>query len=175
MRSADAGIHGGRNGIPAVVLGASASLLLAFIAWPTIDHDEGYFFQAALHATKTGLPGFPWTDAYYGAHHLYIPLNSLDVIVNWPLAYLPRLPHDTTLWDITIFPNFAKAGGGEAAMREAIRRSDALVLERQKGRWVDYQQAMLAASLSPTGWRQRSVQVSRYFKPVDAVIFTPAP
>jgi len=77
------------RGIDLLILAAGALLLFYFIAAPTIDFDEGYFFQPGLHALKSGKPGFPWTDALYGAPHLYIPLNSLDPLVNWPLAYLP--------------------------------------------------------------------------------------
>ena len=71
-------------------LAAAALLLFAFLTWPTIDFDEGYFFQSGVLATITGRPGFPWTNAYYGAPHLYVPLNSLDSLLSWPLAYLPQ-------------------------------------------------------------------------------------
>jgi hypothetical protein len=77
-------------GLQDLVLAASAALLLAFIAWPTIDFDEGYFFQGGVQATQTGLVGFPWADAPNGAPHLYIPLNALDSLLNWPLTYLPQ-------------------------------------------------------------------------------------
>jgi hypothetical protein len=72
-----------------ILIGA-AVLLLAALTWPTIDFDEGYFFQAGVHATQTGKLGFPWADAYYGSRHVYVPLNSLVSILNWPLAYLPQ-------------------------------------------------------------------------------------
>jgi hypothetical protein len=95
MRGADGFVLGERKpsqilGLELLFLAASAALLLAFIAWRTIDFDEGYFFQGGVQATQTGLIGFPWADALNGAPHLYIPLNALDSLLNWPLAYLPQ-------------------------------------------------------------------------------------
>jgi hypothetical protein len=72
------------------ILAAAVLLIFGFLLSPTVDFDEGYFFQSAVHATRTGFLGFPWTDAYFGGHHLYIPLNSLVPVLNWPLAYLPN-------------------------------------------------------------------------------------
>jgi hypothetical protein len=67
--------------------------LAGFLTQPTIDFDEGWFFQSAVHATKTGVPGFPWSDVYFEKSVPYIPLNSLVPLVNWPIAFLPE-----TMW-----------------------------------------------------------------------------
>ena len=84
-------LTGGRcRQVAFVIAAGAAAVLFAFLALPTIDFDEGYFFQAGVQALQTGKPGFPWADAVYGAPHLYIPLNSLDPLLNWQLAYLPQ-------------------------------------------------------------------------------------
>ena len=80
----------GHPRLTAVVVAAAALLLFAFLTYPTIDADEGYFFHGGVNALSSGRPGFPWADALYGRPHLYIPLNSLDTLANWPLAYLPQ-------------------------------------------------------------------------------------
>lgn len=73
-----------------LVLLAGAVLLLAFLTWPTVDFDEGYFFHAGVHATQSGRPGLPWMDLAHGGPHVYLPLNGLVPLIDWPLAYLPQ-------------------------------------------------------------------------------------
>jgi hypothetical protein len=72
------------------LLCVAAAGVLVFLSRPTIDFDEGFFFQTAIHAVQTGTPGFPWTDAFFGKSVPFIPLNSLLPLINWPLAYLPQ-------------------------------------------------------------------------------------
>lgn len=81
----------GRTDFQVALLCAAAALFLGFLAYPPINIDEGYFFQAGLHAAQTGKPGFPWADRVYGVWHVFIPFNALVSLLCWPLAYLPQL------------------------------------------------------------------------------------
>lgn len=70
------------------ILSIAAILILVYLMRPSVDFDEGFFFQTAVRATTTGVPSFPWTDVYFKHKVPYIPLNSLLPAVNWVLAHL---------------------------------------------------------------------------------------
>jgi hypothetical protein len=65
----------------------SAGVVLAFIAFPTIDHDEGFFALLANHFWTRGHMGFAWTDLFFGRGEMFFPLNSITPLLNLAPAY----------------------------------------------------------------------------------------
>src|ERR1700680_3022987 len=66
----------------------STGILLAFISFPTIDHDEGFFALQARHFWTSGHIGFVWTDIFFGRGEMFFPLNSLTPMLDLAPSYL---------------------------------------------------------------------------------------